>query len=198
MAPTSLSVEDVRADIELSGEDRRLRRLWSSIPADRWTPEEAAFRLLLEAADRYEGDFAWASLQLQALSAMGAVTLNGGAVKRSAEFPVIEDLIPGSQRYIELQNREREDARERELEADNRVARENFEASPLGRQQAETRELIHEEVDAVLRDRLAQVADEVIEERLNAILEPEAVQRLRERLGASHRVTSEGEVAGAA
>jgi hypothetical protein len=123
---------------------------------------------------------------------MGAVHgWPGGAVRRAEVFPVIEDLVPGSQRYIDMQNREREEARLREIESDNRVARENFEASPLGRQQAETRELIAEEIDRVLRDRLAQVADEVIEERLSAILEPATVQRLREKLGTPHRAASE-------
>jgi hypothetical protein len=152
-------------------------------------PEEEAFALVLSAADRYEGDFAWASLQLQALAAMGAVHVwPGGAVRRSSEFPVVEDLIPGSQRYIELQNREREEAREREVDSDNRVAAERYQQSPEGRLQRETRELIDERVEQALRTRLAEVADDVVEERVEALLrrlEPEALKRAKEKLGAA-------------
>jgi hypothetical protein len=182
---TSLTVAEAR-EPEMSPEDRRLRRLYDAIPPDRVVPEEEAFRLVLEAADHYEGDTAWASLQLQVLAGMGAVHgWPGGAVRRAEEFPVIEDLVPGSQRYIDMRNREREEARLREVDNDNRLARENFEASPLGRQQAETRELVAEEVDRVLRDRLAEIADEVIEERLETILEPATVKRLPEKLDAA-------------
>jgi hypothetical protein len=186
---TSLSVTDVRADIEMSAEDRRLKRLWSALPRDRVVPEEEAFALVLDAAGHYENDTAWASLQLQVLASMGAVHgWPGGAVRRAEKFPAIEDLVPGSQRFIDMQNAEREEARLREIENENRLAAENFAQSPLGRQQRETRELIAEEVDRVLRDRLAEVADEVIEERLGEVLrrfEPESMKVARERLSAA-------------
>jgi hypothetical protein len=168
---TSLSTEDVRGQLE-SAEDRRLRRLWAALPAGETIGEERAFGLILTAADRYEGDLAWASLQLQVLAGMGAVTVNGGAVKRSSEFPILPDLVPGNAAYEELRERENREAREREIANENHTARQNFEASPEGRHRRELLELVDERIELAL--------DEFRRE-----LEPPAVKGLREKLSAA-------------
>jgi hypothetical protein len=107
--------------------------------------EEEAFALILEAANRYEGDDAYASLVLAQLRAMGAITGNG-TVQRAPEFPILPDLIPGSDAYNELRERESRAARDREIAAENETYRRNFEASPEGRQQRELVDLIREQL----------------------------------------------------
>ena len=186
---TSLTVPEVREGLGLSAEDRRLMRLWAALPADKVIPEEEAFSLILRAADRYQGDEAWASLMVATLRGMGALTVTtGGGVRRSDDWPQLPDLIIGSDAYNALLERENREQREREIANDNRLAAERFAQSPLGRQQAETRELVAEEVNRVLKTRLAEVADEVIEERVEGLLrrlEPEALRRAKEKLGAA-------------
>jgi hypothetical protein len=164
-------------------------RLWAALPADQWVPEDRAYKLICKAADKWEGDGAFASGMLTVLQGMGAVIRSvHGAVRRSDDWPQLEDLIPGSDAYNALLERENRELRERELANDNRTARQNFEQSPQGRQQRELLELVDERVGELLKERLGEVADEVVEERLEALLrrlEPEALQRARERLSAA-------------
>jgi hypothetical protein len=170
---TSLDVSEVKDQIEMSAEDRRLKRLWDALPADRAVTEAEAFEALLRAADRWSGDDAWASAMLATLRGMGAVHGRpGGTVKRSAEFPVLPDLVPGNAAYEELRERENREQREQEIANDNRTARQNFEASPEGRQRKELLELVDERIELAL--------DEFRRE-----LEPPAVKGLREKLSAA-------------
>jgi hypothetical protein len=142
---TSLSFTEAKAQ-QMSAEDVRLKRIWAALP-DHAVSEEEAFRLILSAADRYEGDDAWAGLMLAQLRGMGAV-IGNGTVQRAPEFPILPDLIPGSQAYSDLRERENREAREREIAAANETYRRNFEASPEGLRRRELVELIDERIEA--------------------------------------------------
>jgi hypothetical protein len=182
---TSLDVSEVKGQIEFSAEDRRLMKLWASLPAGQPIPEDEAHARICEAAGKWEGDGAFGSGMVTVLRNMGAVTVSGGSVRRSDDWPQLPDLIPGNEAYERLRERENREQREREIENDNRLAAERFAQSPEGRLQRETRELIDERVEQALRTRLAEVADEVIEERVEALLrrlEPEALKRAKESL----------------
>jgi hypothetical protein len=172
-------------------------RLWSALPAGETISEARAFELILESADRWSGDDAWASGMLATLRGMGALTVTtGGGVRRSDDWPQLEDLIPGRPAYEQLREAENKAAREREIQNENETYRLRWEASPEGRQRRELGELIDDRVDEVVKERLAEVADEVIEERLDVILrrfEPESMKQVRERLGTPHRAASEDE-----
>jgi hypothetical protein len=185
MMAVSLGVTEVKEQIQFSAEDRRLMKLWAALPAWQPIPEDEAHARICEAAGKWQGDGAFGSAMVIVLQNMGAVTVSGGSVRRSDDWPQLPDLTIGSDAYNALLERENRQQREREIENDNRVARQNFEQSPQGRQQRETRELVAEQVDEVLKQRLAEVADEVIEERVEALLrrlEPEALKRAKESL----------------
>jgi hypothetical protein len=159
-------------------------RLWASLPADQWIPEEEAFSLILRAADRYQGDGAWASLMVQTLAGMGAVQVRNGSVRRSDDYPSLPDLIIGSDAYNALLERENKEAREREIENDNRTARQNFEQSPQGRQQRELLELVDERVNAILDDRVEALVEKHFDE-MRSELEPTALKGLRAKWDAA-------------
>jgi hypothetical protein len=186
---TSLTPEAVHQQIEMSAEDRRLKRLWNALPPDQVVREEEAFRLILEAADRYVGDDAWASLQLQVLAAMGAVhAWPGGAVRRSETFPILPDLVPGNAAFEELRQRENAEAREREIASENESYRLQYEASPEGRARREMLALVDERVtdrvNAILDDRVEDLVERHFDE-LRKELEPAAVRRLRAKWDAA-------------
>jgi hypothetical protein len=185
MSTTTLSVQQVRG--QLSAEDVRLKRLWNALP-DHPISEETAFELIVAAGGRMVGDDAWASGMLTILRGMGAVSVTHEGIRRSDEFPILPDLIPGSDAYNELRDRERAEAREREIANENTTARHNFEHSPLGRQQRELKELVDRRVDELLTPRVAELVDAAVEERIETLmrrLEPEAVKRAREKLGSA-------------
>jgi hypothetical protein len=183
-----LSVPEVRQEIELSAEDRRLRRLWAALPAGEAVPEERAHKLICEAAGKWQGDGAFGSGMITILQGMGAVEVNGGAVKRSDTFPILPDLTIGSDAYNELLARENHAAREREIASENQTARQNFEQSPQGRQQRELLELVDERVtervNAILDERVEDLVERHFAE-LRHEFEPPAVKGLREKLSAA-------------
>ncbi len=178
---TTASVHEVRQQM-MSAEDLRLRRLWGVLPADRPVPEEEAYAAILEAAGRHTGDDAWASAHVAMLAAMGAVKAPpGGPIERSAEFPILPDLVPGTQAYMEVRDRGREEMREREVESENRAARRRFEESPEGRQRRETEELIDELVALTTR----RVVRSTLEDLLDGYLDRPTIERALKGLDAA-------------
>ncbi len=149
------------AVVEMSASDKKLRRLWRALPADRAVSEQEAFELLEQEANR-PGDGAWASAMIVTLRGVGAL-VPGGAIRRSETFPDLppdNHNLPGSDAFnrrleeVQAEERRRRDLRDAE-------AQRAWENGPAGRERRELLALIDERVDERVDERLRALLREM-------------------------------------